>query len=277
MWEPSRFLPPSGGRQPQSTLAQAVSGQSQIDGSGFRSLHREHHYLATEGEKLDYFAGKLGLNRGYLPQRVYRSGQVRKSPRAISLTSFRCFSLAHRARHLLWSGLVIRTAAQGSLQGSIPACCSTRAYSVGWIVLGSSTSLGMSGCFRRQSIFGRVCGNGARAVSVSRERDIERLREHFWARDLFERRETSSFGKAGLDRLREELAEFRGPEYEALYCECRERGDCILGGSAESTKSSQGALRPTGSITITSCSASSAGRCRHETNVEYRGPWRQTS
>jgi hypothetical protein len=39
----------------------------------------------------------------------------------------------------------------------------------------------------------------------------------------------------------------------------------------------QEALRHTGSIMITSCSASSAGRYRHETNVEYRGPWRQTS
>ena len=93
---------------------------------------------------------------------------------------------------------------------------------------------------KAERIFGRVCGNGARAVSVPRDRDIERLREHFRARDLFERRETSSFGKAGLDRLREELVEFGGAEYEALYCEWRERGDCILGGGAESAEKQSG-------------------------------------
>ena len=41
-------------------------------------------------------------------------------------------------------------------------------------------------------------------------------------------------------------------------------------------KRGQEALRHTVSITIMSCSASSAGRYRHETNVGYRGPWRQT-
>ena len=93
---------------------------------------------------------------------------------------------------------------------------------------------------KAERIFGRVCGNGAQAVSVPGDRDIERLREHFRARDLFERRETSSFGKAGLDRLREELAEFGGPEYEAMYCQWRERGDCILGGGAESPEKGSG-------------------------------------
>jgi hypothetical protein len=41
--------------------------------------------------------------------------------------------------------------------------------------------------------------------------------------------ETSSFGKSRLDRLREELNEFAGPPYEALYRRWREQGDCVLG------------------------------------------------
>lgn len=35
--------------------------------------HREHQYLATETEKLDYFSGNQGIDRSYLPGRVYRS------------------------------------------------------------------------------------------------------------------------------------------------------------------------------------------------------------
>ena len=42
-------------------------------GLDFVLAHQQHHYLATEAEKLDYFAGTLGLNRSYLPQRNYRS------------------------------------------------------------------------------------------------------------------------------------------------------------------------------------------------------------
>ena len=85
-------------------------------------------------------------------------------------------------------------------------------------------------------------GNGAQALSVPGNRDIERLRKHFRARDLFERRETSSFGKAGLDRLREELrGEFGGPEYEAMYCFNGENAViCILGGGAESPEKGSG-------------------------------------
>jgi hypothetical protein len=35
--------------------------------------HRGHQYLATETEKLDYSSGTLGIDRSYLPGRVYRS------------------------------------------------------------------------------------------------------------------------------------------------------------------------------------------------------------
>jgi hypothetical protein len=50
----------------------------------------------------------------------------------------------------------------------------------------------------------------------------------------FERRETSSFGQARLDRLREELTGLGGPEYDALYGKVRERGDRMSVGLAES-------------------------------------------
>jgi len=51
------------------------------------------------------------------------------------------------------------------------------------------------------------------------------------------------FGKARLDRLREELAEFRGPEYDALYRRWRDGGDWVLGESLESLSKSSGGFR----------------------------------
>ena len=49
-----------------------------------------------------------------------------------------------------------------------------------------------------------------------------------------------SFGKSRLDRLREELNEFAGPQYETLYRRWREQGDCVLG---ENPQSGQGLRR----------------------------------
>jgi hypothetical protein len=53
---------------------------------------------------------------------------------------------------------------------------------------------------KAEPIFRRLCGNGVEAGGA-KDPDIERLREHFQARNLFDRRETSSFGKSRLDRL----------------------------------------------------------------------------
>ena len=81
---------------------------------------------------------------------------------------------------------------------------------------------------KAEPIFRRLCGNGVEAGGA-KDPDIERLREHFRARVLCDRRETSSFGKSRLGRLREELNEFAGPPYEALYRRRREQGYCVLG------------------------------------------------
>jgi hypothetical protein len=83
---------------------------------------------------------------------------------------------------------------------------------------------------KAERTFRTLCRNVGEEAPA-RDPDIERLREHFQARDLFGRREANSFGKARLDRLREELAEFGGPDYEALYRRWREQGDGVLGES----------------------------------------------
>ncbi len=114
---------------------------------------------------------------------------------------------------------------------------------------------------KAERIFGRLCGNGAQAVPVPRDRDIERLREHFRARDLFERRETSSFGKAGLDRLREELTEFGGPSMKPGMA----NGENAVIGWGQKSGSGQEALRHTGRSRLRAVRRAAE---RHETNME---------
>jgi len=100
---------------------------------------------------------------------------------------------------------------------------------------------------------GHLCSCGSAPVSEGRaniqaflQEWGERLREHFRARDLFERRETTSFGKSRLDLLREELVEFGGPEYEAVYQLWRKQGDSVLGAIETLWTMVQVTLRHTG-------------------------------
>ena len=114
-------------------------------------------------------------------------------------------------------------------------------------------------------------------MSVPGGRDIERLREHFRARDLFERRETSSLVRRGSTACERSWRSSEGPSMKPCIANGENAVIAFWVGVQRARKSGQEALRHTGSITITSCWASSAGRYRHETTVEYRGPWRQIS
>src|ERR1700730_2181082 len=52
---------------------QPYSIKIKLMGFDYVLAHRQHHYLATETEKLDYFSGTLGIDRSYLTGRIYRS------------------------------------------------------------------------------------------------------------------------------------------------------------------------------------------------------------
>jgi hypothetical protein len=77
----------------------------------FVLAHRQHHYLAIGAEKLDHFAGTLGLNHSYLPQRIYRSRHGRNITTRYFVDKLPLFLPARLARHRLWSGFVMWTAA----------------------------------------------------------------------------------------------------------------------------------------------------------------------
>jgi hypothetical protein len=199
-------------------------------GLDFVLAHRRHRYLATEAEKLDYFAGTLGLNHSCLPQRVYRSRLGRNLTTRYFVDKFPLFLSGASNTPAPVVGFCYVDASVGKPSGFDTYLLQYKDLFSRLDRFGVIYMAGDERIFpKAQRIFDRVCGNGTQAVSVPRDRDFERLREHFRARDLFERRETSSFGKAGLDRLREELKEFGGPEYEALYGQWQECGDCILG------------------------------------------------
>jgi hypothetical protein len=68
--------------------------------------HREHQYLATETKKLDYFSGTLGIDRSYLPGRIYRSKDGRTKTARYSVDKFPLLLSRALGAGLLWSVLL---------------------------------------------------------------------------------------------------------------------------------------------------------------------------
>ena len=208
---------------------QPFSVKIKLMGLDFVLAHPEHHYLATEADKLDYFVARRGLTHSHLPQRTYRAATryfVDKFPLFLSGASSApspvvtfCYVDGSTGKR---SGFDTYLLQYRELFSRLDR------FAVIYVAADERMFA------KAERIFKRSWGNGVEAVSVAKHPDIERLREHFWARDLFERRETSSFDKSRLDRLREELNEFGGPQYEALYRRWREQGDCVLAGSPHS-------------------------------------------
>jgi len=189
-------------------------------GLDFVLAHRQHHYLATEIEKLDYFVGTLGLKHSYLPQRTYPSRSGPTTTTRYFVDKFPLFLAGASSAAVPVVSFCYVDGSIGKPSGFDTYMAQYRALfgrlaDVRVIYVGADQHM-----FPKAGrIFRRFYRNGA-----------ERLREHFRARDLFERRETASFGKSGLDLLREELMEFGGPEYEAVYQRWQQQGDCVLGG-----------------------------------------------
>ena len=199
-------------------------------GLDFVLAHQERLYLATEAEKLDYFVGTLGLNHSHLPQRTYRSRHGRTITTRYFVDKFPLFlsAASSASSPVVWFCYV--DGSMGKPSGFDTYLLQyrdlfSRLEGVRVIYVAADERM----FAKAGRIFRRFCRNGSEGMRAVVDADIERLRNHFLARDLFERRETSSFSKSRLDQLREELVEFGGPEHEALYQLWREQGDCVLG------------------------------------------------
>jgi hypothetical protein len=157
--------------------------------------------------------GTLGLNHSHLPQRIYRSRHGRTTTTRYFVDKFPLFLSGAPSAP---SPVVTFCCVDGSM--GKPSGFDTYLLQYrelfsrlqGFQVIYVAADERMFA--KAEGIFRRLFGNGVETVRVARDPDIERLRKHFQARDLFERQETSSLGKIRLDQLREALAEFADPE-----------------------------------------------------------------
>lgn len=217
---------------------QPYSVKIKLMGLDYVLAHRQELYLATESEKLDYFTGRMGLNPDCLPARVYRSQDGRCTTTRYFVDKFPIFLSGAPADSGAPHPVVQFCYVDGS--AGEPSGFDTHliqyrdlfAQLRSFRVVYAASDPRMF--TKAERMFSRLCGrfcNGAAEAPLDPERP--RLLEYFRARDLFERRETSSFDKHRLDQLRDELEEFHGPEYEAWYRRWKQEGDTAVIASAK--------------------------------------------
>lgn len=152
--------------------------------------HRERQYLAMETEKLDYFSGTLGIDRSYLPGRIYRSkdGQIKTA--RYFLDKFPLFLSGAPGAAPPVVCFATSTGRLESHRASTLPCCRTQICSLGWIGSGLCTSRRTSPCLLAERDFlAPVRGSGRGANGLLLDPEVRRLLHHFHKRDLLERRQ----------------------------------------------------------------------------------------
>jgi hypothetical protein len=198
-------------------------------GLDYALAHRQHHYLATEPEKIDYFHGHLGIGLEWLPVRVYSSKNGRQTTSRYFVDKFPVCLLGAPGASSPGVNFCYVDAAIGK-----PCGFDTYLFQYRYLferlenfnmTYVSSDELTFG---KAAAIWARLVGNSKHAEPGIVDPDLRRLVEHFQARNLFERRETRGFDKQQLDQLRDELQEFKAPRFQALYASWKERGDAAV-------------------------------------------------
>ena len=209
---------------------QPYSVKIKLMGFDYVFARRGHQYLAMETEKLDYFSGNQGIDRSYLPGRVYHPkerpdqdvpirGQVPALPLGRAWRGASCgLFLLHRRGGQKALGLRHLLAAQyRDLFARLDS------FRVVYVTADQSMFP------KAESIFSRLCGGSGRGPNgMPLDPESGDCWIMFYDRDLLERRQTASFDKRQLEQLSHELREFRGPKYEILFRHWQQQGEGLF-------------------------------------------------
>jgi hypothetical protein len=210
-------------------LRQPATIRQKLMALDFVLSHPNHRYLATEQEKLGYFAGELDVARTLLPGKQYVSGRratwryfIEKFPIFLSpssqaatppVVSF-CF---------IDEGSATTAGFASFLQLYGPLLMHLRQFEVLYVAVHESHFKSTAEIFSKWfdgALEGRVVGW---SDTMKRE-----LLAYFDARRRYENRQLTSFDRASLIRLREARQEYSAPAYEALYRRWRSGGEEAL-------------------------------------------------
>jgi hypothetical protein len=188
-------------------------------GLDFALAHREHHYLATEREKLDYFNGALGIPLSDLPWKRYVSRKSRSTTTRYFVDKYPIFLKESRDGEagatvsfcFIDPGSTTLSSFETSLQQYASLWRHLKAFEV--VCVADIVRWQAQAERRFKAFLGRSGG-----TTCATETPLsKRLTEHFEARLLYEKGDLSSFSREKLIRLRNETVEFSTPQYQELY------------------------------------------------------------
>lgn len=196
----------------------------------FVLAHPDRQYLATEQEKVAYFTAR-GIDRSMLPAKLYHAGNgqgltprffVEKYPLFVSpeapassesLVSF-CF---------VDEGLLTVGRFETFVTQYRPLLSSLSHFRMVYVAASPRLFSAAKRAFEHI-----LSGQFKRADGTPRSSIVSRLLDHFDARNLYESHQFSSFDRAKLIRLRDDLNEFSGPEHQRLYERWKTEGPLVL-------------------------------------------------
>jgi hypothetical protein len=193
--------------------------KTRLMGLDFALANPEHRYLATEREKLNYFAETLRIPLSDLPWKRYVSRKSRSTTTRYFVDKYPIFlqesGEAERAATVSFCFVDPGSTTLSSFETYL------RQYASLWRHLRALEVVYVADIVRLQAAAKRRF-----KVFLGRSEDDphapetpigKRLTEHFEARFLYERGDLSSFSREKLIRLRKETAEFSEPQYQELY------------------------------------------------------------
>jgi hypothetical protein len=202
-------------------MRQPLTVKSKLMGLDFVLAHPQYEYLATEQEKLDYFLGRLQIDRAALPVKRYASrGQVtdryfiEKYPIFLSaadreavppVVSF-CFVDA---------GAGTVAGFRTFLQQYQRILAALREFQVIYVANIEYLFPAATAAFARFSKPGET---------VAADPQSARMLAHFEVRHRYETQQWDFFDRAKLIRLRDERQEFSGAKFDALYEQWKVKG-----------------------------------------------------
>jgi hypothetical protein len=182
--------------------------------------HPQNLYLATEQEKVTHLCDERGIDPEALPAKVFRARVGASSTRRCFLDRFPLFTRPG-AQELAFcyvdSGFETSGPLATHLRQYLPLFAELPSFELVYV----STAPARLG--QAQTVFERVLSRGRKWLT--KVADPDRLLAHFHDRQLFEKRETSSFDRLRLDALRDDICCFSGRHFARMFARWERVGD----------------------------------------------------
>lgn len=210
---------------------QPLTIKNKLMGLDFVLAHRAHPFLATEQEKVDYFARTLGIEPRKLPTKLYNSVKSKATTTRYFVDKYPIFlSPAPDGAPPVVSfsfvdeGLTTPSRFETYLDQYGPLFASLPAFHVIYVAATAAPFQWAERTFQRFVVKQNSDNNGQRPFDPR----FARMLEHFEARRQFEGNELAAFDRAKLIRLRDERNEFSGEPFDALYERWKAKGKAAV-------------------------------------------------